>query len=187
MTQLETGKNKQKNRFIELRANGCSYASIAKELQVSKATLTNWNSELSGVIAKQKVLQLEELYEEYYLLKEGRIKLLGGIVKRLEEEASKRDLSELKTDKLFDQLLKYHNELKEEFVDLPEDKIGTKLNAEAILQELIHVLSRYRAGEITKEQAYKENTILGNILKAYETNTLEKKVDAISAIMTERN
>ena len=71
------GKEEQKVKFIHLRAKGYSFAKIAKELGVSKSTLSNWSQELEEQIAKAKAMELEALQEEYYILKEGRIKLLG--------------------------------------------------------------------------------------------------------------
>src|SRR4030042_3766731 len=74
----DLGKEEQKSRFIHLRAKGLSYAKIAKELKVSTSTLTNWNQELLEEIAQAKATELETLQEEYFMLKESRIKLLGG-------------------------------------------------------------------------------------------------------------
>ncbi len=74
----DLGKEEQKSRFILLRAKGLSYAKVAKQLKVSTSTLTNWNQELLEEIAQAKSMELEALQEEYFMLKEGRIKLLGG-------------------------------------------------------------------------------------------------------------
>src|SRR4030042_1535261 len=70
-------KEEQKSRFIHLRAKGNSYARIAKELGVSKGTLVNWSAELETEIAQARSVELEVLQEEFFLLKEGRIRLLG--------------------------------------------------------------------------------------------------------------
>jgi transcriptional regulator with XRE-family HTH domain len=102
-TEIETddlGKEEQKSRFILLRAKGLSYAKIAKELKVSTSTLTNWNQELLEEIAQAKSMELEALQEEYFMLKEGRIKLLGGQLKTIQEEISGRDLSKVSTERL---------------------------------------------------------------------------------------
>ena len=77
----DLGKEEQKSRFIHLRAKGYSYTKIAKELKVSTSTLSNWNQELLEEIAQAKVVELEALQEEYFMLKEGRIRLLGGQLK----------------------------------------------------------------------------------------------------------
>jgi transposase-like protein len=81
----------QKIRFIELRAQGHSYASIAKELGVSKGTLTAWSTELETEIARARAVELEALQEEFSLLKEGRIRLVGEQLKAIQTEIGKRD------------------------------------------------------------------------------------------------
>lgn len=80
--------------------------------------LTNWARELDGEISRLRVVELEALYEQYHLLKEGRIRLLGDALERLREQLATRDLSDISTDKLFDLLLRYRAALIEEHVDL---------------------------------------------------------------------
>ena len=111
------GKLALQQRFIELRAQGLSYARIAKRLKVAKGTLANWNRELEGEIAQARAIELEALQEGFYLLKEGRIRLLGEQLKAVREELKTRSLSDVPTEKLVDMLLKLHAELKEEFVE----------------------------------------------------------------------
>ncbi len=113
----EPGKAEQKHAFIELRAKGLSYAKIAKRLKVSKSTLANWSLELEAEIASLKAMELESLQEQYWLLKEGRITLLGETLKGLQQELSKRDLESVPTEKLLDMWLKVYQELKEEYVE----------------------------------------------------------------------
>jgi DNA invertase Pin-like site-specific DNA recombinase len=50
----QIGKEEQKNRFIQLRAKGYSLAKIAKELHVSKGTLSNWNQD-----SEQRIVWVE--------------------------------------------------------------------------------------------------------------------------------
>jgi transposase len=111
------GKLALQQDFIELRAQGLSYARIAKRLKVSKGTLANWNRELEGEIAQARAIELEALQESFYLLKEGRIRLLGEQLKAVQEELKARSLSEVPTDKLMDMLLKLYTELKAEFIE----------------------------------------------------------------------
>jgi hypothetical protein len=68
------GKSEQKDRFIVLRARGYSYARIARELRISKGTLAAWNAELETEIRRVRTMELEALQEEFFLLKEGRIR-----------------------------------------------------------------------------------------------------------------
>lgn len=65
MELLET-----KERFIELRAKGWSFDKIAKEIGKAKQTLIDWSKELQDEIANRKALELEALYETYYLQRE---------------------------------------------------------------------------------------------------------------------
>jgi hypothetical protein len=62
----------------------------------------------------------------------------------------------------------------------------SKLNAEIIFDELIVLLDRVRTGDISKDQAIKENYILTSMLKAYETITLEKKITALESVIGDR-
>jgi len=181
------GKEEQKAKFIHLRAKGYSFAKIAKELVVSKSTLSNWSQELEEQIAKAKAMELEALQEEYYILKEGRIKLLGEQLRAIQQELNGRDLSKVNTDRLMELQLKYFGELKEEYVE-PRmvDKTGIKLNSKDIAEQLQSVLTRYRAGEINESQAKQQQTILQAMLKAIEQTELEARLEKIEAILESR-
>lgn len=113
----QPGRQELKSQFIELRAKGWSYLRISKKLKVSKATLSNWSQELEAEIASLKAMELEALYERYYLAKEGRIKLLGEQLLAIQEELKARDLKDVSTDKLLEIQLKVFQALKEEYVE----------------------------------------------------------------------
>lgn len=193
------GKQELKLEFIQLRAKGYSFSKIAKKLKVSKTTLANWNQELEQEIASAKAMELEALFESFYLLKEGRVKLLGGLVKKLQKEAESRDLSDLPTDKLLDLLLKYQAALKEEYVEsrpLSDQEIaslkalkagsGMKLDNEQLGVELEALLQRYRAGLLTIEQAKQELYLLLAMLKAQEQAVLEDKLEHLEEALGAR-
>jgi len=115
--QDRPGKLELQQDFIEYRAKGWSYAKIARKLKVAKSTLASWASDLEEEIASAKAMELEALLERYYLLKESRIKLLGEQIKAMEKELKARDLTKVPTEKLLEILLKYHQQLKEEYVE----------------------------------------------------------------------
>jgi transcriptional regulator with XRE-family HTH domain len=117
---LETplGKAELKAEFVRLRAKGLPYARIAERLGVAKSTLANWNAELEAEIASARAMELEALQAEFFVLKEGRITLLGEQLRRLRGELAGRDLTEVATDKLLELLLKYQAALKDEFVEV---------------------------------------------------------------------
>jgi transposase len=181
------GREQKKSQFVQLRAKGLSYAKIAKELKVSKSTLSNWNQELQGEITQARAVELEALQEEYHLLKEGRIKLLGEQLKAIQEEISNRDLSKVSTDRLMELQLRYFGELKGEYVEIrPEDKTGIKLNSENIIARLQSILERFEAGQISESQAKQEQTILQSILKAIEQTEIQKRLERLEAVLKAR-
>jgi len=183
----EPGKEEQKARFIHLRARGHSYARIAKELGVSKGTLVNWSTELEAQIAEARSVELEALQEEYYLLKEGRIRLLGEQLKAIQTEIGKRDLSEVRTEKLMELELRYFEELRGEYVKTGQrTEIGTKLNSRQIGEQLQTVLTRYRAGDIDESQAKLEQAVLQSMLKAIEQTELATKLERLQAVVGSR-
>lgn len=107
-----------KEQFIQLRAEGNSFNSIAKKLKKAKGTLVIWNKELEEEIANCKALHLETLYEKYFLLRENRLQLFGNVLLKLQKELSERNFANVPTDKLLELLPKYHALLKDEFIEL---------------------------------------------------------------------
>jgi hypothetical protein len=183
----DLGKEDQKSRFVHLRAKGFSLTKIAKELKVSKSTLTNWSHELQEQIAQTRAVELEALQEEFFLLKEGRIRFLGEQVKAIRAEIGKRDLSKVKTDKLMELQLRYFGELKGEYVGAGQStQIGPKLNSSDIGNQLETVLARYRAGEIDESQAKVEQAVLQSMLKGIEQTELAAKLERLEAVVQTR-
>jgi transcriptional regulator with XRE-family HTH domain len=129
-----------KERFIELRAKGWSFDKIAKELGKAKQTLIDWSKELQEDIANRKALELEALYESYYLLKENRLQSFGVILTKIKEEVERRDLSDVPTDKLLDLFLKYNSQVKEEVVE-PHFKTSTEIEEEKLDRELLEEIT----------------------------------------------
>lgn len=125
MELLET-----KERFIELRAKGWSFDKIAKEIGKAKQTLIDWSKELQDEIANRKALELETLYEKYFLLKEAKIKKYGAILSKITNELESRDFSNVPTGRLLELYLLYFERLSQEVVeptfkssqDIKEDK-----------------------------------------------------------------
>jgi len=109
--------NEKKEKFIQLRAKGYSFDKIAKKLQMSKQTLIDWNKELEEEISNFKAMELELLYEKYYLTREQRLQTFGQMLSRLKDEIDIRELSEIPTDKLLDLWLKYNEKVKEELIE----------------------------------------------------------------------
>lgn len=135
---METTKTKEK--FIELRAQGWSFDKIAKELKKSKVALVDWAKEYEEEIANLKAIELEALYEKYYLLKEKRIKGFGELLQKLRKEIDTRDLKDISTDKLIDLYNKIYLLAKDEYIE-PRFKSSTEITEERENKELLDGLT----------------------------------------------
>jgi hypothetical protein len=129
-----------KQRFIELRAKGWSFDKIGKELGKAKQTLIDWSKDLQDEIANRRALELEALYESYYLMRENRLQTFGAMLTKIKEEVESRDLSDVPTDKLLELLLKYNAQIKEEIVE-PIYKTSTEITEERLDKELLEELT----------------------------------------------
>lgn len=138
METLET-----KERFVELRAKGWSFDKIAKELSKAKQTLIDWSKELKEEIANRKALELETLYESYYLQTASRLQTLGVLLTKIKDEVEKRDLSDVSTDKLLEIFLKYNSQVKEELIE-PTYKSSQEITEERLDRELLEELTLHR-------------------------------------------
>lgn len=107
-----------------------NYNEISELLKVSERELINWGKDLSYEISNAHALELEALQDEFYLLKERRIKLFGQKLKGISEELETRDLSDIKTEKLFDLFFKMYKLLEKEAVEvkyISEEEIKEKI------------------------------------------------------------
>jgi len=134
-----------KQRFIELRAKGWSFDKIAKELGKAKQTLIDWSKDLQDEIANLRAMELEAIYESYYLLKENRLETFGGLLNKIKDEVLSRDLTDVPTDKLLDLFLKYNTQIKEEIIE-PTYKTSLEIAEERIDKELLEELTAIQPG-----------------------------------------
>jgi transcriptional regulator with XRE-family HTH domain len=125
--ELDIGRVELQQQFVELRAKGWSLRKIERKLKVSKSTLANWDRALEEEIASLKAMELEALYESYFLAKESRIRVLGQQLRRVQQELKSRGLEDVSTEKLMELQLRYLDALQEEHVEtrpLSEDEIA---------------------------------------------------------------
>lgn len=175
MTKLD-----KQAEFIKLRARGLSLRQCGAELGTNKDTCNKWDRELKAQIAKHKSERLQDVYTEYGMYKEARIKALGTALNSIDTELSNRDLSDVPTDKLLDYKLKYTTALSEEYVPVaPQTDDRQELDAKEIIRRLDDLYKRVRDGETTKEQAQTELVVLSGMLRAYDANELEEKMNRL--------
>lgn len=116
-------------------------------------------------------------------MRESRISQLGDTLIRINDAIQIKNMEEVSLDKLLDHKLKYLNELKEEFIDLGQDKTVHKMDEDFICNKLIVLLEKVQQGNITHKQMIKEMSILFNIQKVYEAMTMEKKIDELKSLL----
>ena len=133
-----------KERFIELRAKGWSFDKIAKELGKAKQTLIDWSKDLQDEIANRKSLELEALYENYYLLKEAKIKKYGAILSKITDELESRSFNNVPTGRLLELYLLYFERLSQEVVE-PTFKSSQEIKEERQDRGLLDELTTLQA------------------------------------------
>lgn len=132
-----------KERFIELRAKGYSFDKIAKELGKAKQTLIDWSKDLQEEIANVKALELEALYEKYYLFKEGKIQKYGAILSKITSELEERDFSKVNTGQLLELYLLYFEKLSQEVIE-PTFKSTAEVEEEKIDKDILLQLTNIK-------------------------------------------
>ena len=60
---MKTAEDRE--RFVELRAAGLSYAKIAEALAVSKPTLVSWAKEMQVELANARAMRADETLQKY--------------------------------------------------------------------------------------------------------------------------
>jgi len=88
-------------RFIELRAQGWSYARLTTELNVTKPTLIAWSRKHQFQLHNLKAIELEALREKWLASTADRVNRLGEQLRRVEGELSQRNLGDLTTPQLY--------------------------------------------------------------------------------------
>ena len=108
----------EKERIIlQLRAEGKSYATIAKETGIGKQTALDVCKKHRERVATLAALELDELYTRQRITSKDRIEALASLSQRVREEIGKRDLSTIPTEKLIELYLKQEAVLEKEIIE----------------------------------------------------------------------
>ena len=108
----------QKEKFIQLRAQGLSFDKISKEINTSKPTLLKWSEELGSEIANLAYLETEALLEQYQLAKLRKIEAFSLVLHKALEEFKKRDFSDVATKDLLSIISSLESKLKVELTPI---------------------------------------------------------------------
>jgi hypothetical protein len=88
-------------------------------------------------ISNRKAMEWEALQEKHFVSKAKRVELYGEELSRLNEEAAKRDYSELPLEKLLELKIKFADRLKQEETEIRLKQKGTFDDTLANLDEVI--------------------------------------------------
>lgn len=169
-----------KEQFIRLRAEGLSYDRISKQLHISKSTCSTWEHELSEQITAMKQERLSNLYEEYGMLKEQRIKVLGNMLRKIDASLADADFSMMTPAQLLDFKLKYQKALQNEYVPtnhVPKDKVNMKY----IQERLLDLAERARNNELGAEST-QELQALKLVISSYSNKKEEDPIDLADSL-----
>ena len=129
----------EKKEFIKLRAQGISLGKIAVRLKKSKTTLIKWEREFEEEIAQLKSIELESLYEMYYLSKQNRIKTYGEMLIQIKDALDLKGFKDMPVDKLLKYYTHFYALLKEEYVE-PQFKTDEEIVQSRGERELVDKL-----------------------------------------------
>lgn len=140
-----------KQKFIQLRAEGLSYAKIGKQLGISKSTCSSWDDHLAEKIVDLKKDRLQELYEEYGMQKEARIKSLGKVLNKIDQAIDEADFAMMTPAQLLDARLKYQKALSNEYV--PTTKETDEITMSDLQNRLLALADQAKNNNLNSQSA----------------------------------
>ena len=100
-----------KQHFLELRSQGHSLPRIAKDLQVSRRVLVDWNRQFRHDLRALRAAELEALHERLLASHEADVAALAGVQKKLLAILPERELVGLRTSQILSFYLRYRREI----------------------------------------------------------------------------
>lgn len=88
-------KFEAKEKFLELRARGMSFAQISAQIGVSKTTLIKWNREMAHALARLHSLHQAALLEKYQKMELVRFSVFANTLNAAVKELKTRHFSEM--------------------------------------------------------------------------------------------
>jgi len=129
-------RDKARETFFELRAQGLSVSEIGKKLKIKVAELVEialeGDKEDYQLLQNVQKVRLDELREKNGVKRAQRIELLGGQYRRVLDELKKRKFEDVPTEKLLDYALKYSEILKREDEDLTLTRDGETIYSPSV-------------------------------------------------------
>ena len=156
--------NDIKLKFVEMRANNKSLASIAKELHISRGTCSKWVKELKSDIAMKQAEMKAEITDLYAMNRQHRIKRLQTVLERLDKAISNADFSQMPPEALLKMKLRYESEVSKEY-PISDSKGLSEYSYKAIVDKINNIQSEYESGKISTEQLKASLSALDMMIK----------------------
>ena len=126
--------NDEKEKFVNLRGQGKSFAEIADILDVARSTLFNWQADLTNELREQRFVEYDSLCRQNHLTRKELLKRNIDLLKRIDSEIDSSESAKANMKELFnlrDSLLS--KILKE--LNSANIRIGEKTDLEKLLGE----------------------------------------------------
>jgi len=93
--------NTEKEKFVDLRAQGKSFAEIADILDVARSTLFNWQADLLNELREQRFVEYESLCRQNHLTRKELLERNIELLKRIDSEIDSSESAKANTKDLF--------------------------------------------------------------------------------------
>lgn len=153
-TEYNTKLDQNMESFIQLRIEGKSYDKIAKELNVSKQTLIEWNKNemVKKNVKEGKSFKLKTLIETHNYDLAKRMQTYLELSERINDELLNRDFTEINTESLLKMSIANDNRLNEitKYLDLGS-KAEKETEKETEIDMTPKVLSIHELAELLQK------------------------------------
>ncbi len=168
--------NDQYMQVVELLSKNYSYSAIADTLHITRYAVERIARKAKFDVARLKDKEFQELYEKYYMNKRDRIQLFGEDLLKIEQELSKRDLSDLSDGELIELKQKTISRLEKLFTPVNSEPV--EKTTQGILDALDNLLIRIQNGEAVNGRL--ELQVLQSMADVINSEEVTKKLSILS-------
>jgi len=109
--------NPKQEEFIKLRAEGNSYDSISRQINISKPTLISWSKKFKIDLHNLSEIKRESVREQFAISKLNRLEVLSEQLKKARLQLKERDYSDIPTVQLLNIIIRIEERLANEESD----------------------------------------------------------------------
>lgn len=163
-------------KIIEMLADNYSYSAIADSVGVTRYTVEQISKKVRVDINSIKENEYKELYDRYHMNKKDRIQLFGEDLLKIEQELSKRDLSDLSDGELIELKQKTISRLEKLFTPVNSEPV--EKTTQGILDALDNLYTRIQNGEAVNGRL--ELQVLQAMTDVINSEEVTKKLSILS-------